>query len=637
MPHQQKFSAEAVLVLVEKYLDRTEYQEEVDIAWRQHIAEKHSQSRYEDVKSKIPMPHHRVRYQALQLRARRTHDPSSKLRKLNQRWYELEHGDWRPLLDVYEVPVFLWNLWLGRLSRDRPTQLARFETLATSLCIGFARDDARSMFAQFTRLGSPGNETRAIASSSQAISCYPQCQQSRLEQWIRNSYTSKLETFKQDLRLRQNLKQCSTIFDTSISRMLLLLGDRSYTHWGSYATSCDSEDACDYIATTALSLERYLLEEHTLRPVPHVIRDSLRPQADINGSFLNVLCLKTGQSTIEVQNLAQAPTAPLNRRISKEELQNRHESRSNDDFDPAPFSDHKLPLNLLDLHGTGFNRPNLLPASARYQGISLGHQWANATHKGVGKSSFTSKYPADSYAMACSDFELFALRGASSGAHIDFLGQTQITCLSGIKAWLVCTLPLDSEHSDVVEFCQQGPEWCPKDKFKLILLRAGDTLIMPPGALIIHAPITIEDSLMAGGMFIDLHLLPWLGKVLSFVVNNDQVTNEFLPADICKIWDVLTDRVRQDSGAFGIPGNLQDNFGTELDVSDRELRRNLSCCCAENRPAISNARSAKSAGKAKRVVNCGTGCPCRTRMIVEGHCTVWCSRIGKKACCTKVR
>jgi hypothetical protein len=54
----------------------------------------------------------------------------------------------------------------------------------------------------------------------------------------------------------------------------------------------------------------------------------------------------------------------------------------------------------------------------------------------------------------------------------------------------------------------------------MIVLEQDDPLIMPPGTMVVRAPITLEDSLMDGGMFWDEQaILPTLENVLIVAKN----------------------------------------------------------------------------------------------------------------------
>ena len=65
-----------------------------------------------------------------------------------------------------------------------------------------------------------------------------------------------------------------------------------------------------------------------------------------------------------------------------------------------------------------------------------------------------------------------------------------------------------------------------------IMLKKGDTLIMPPGVLVIHAPYTPTDCLLAGGMFWDFYARNQLVPNLAYIKkHNNWITNEDPPND----------------------------------------------------------------------------------------------------------
>ena len=97
---------------------------------------------------------------------------------------------------------------------------------------------------------------------------------------------------------------------------------------------------------------------------------------------------------------------------------------------------------------------------------------------------------------------------------------------------------------------------------------------MPPGAMVIHAVITIETSVMSGGMFIDSQKLDWHADYISFLVSNDRATNEYISADFPIIWQELYRRGQKE---------LDEDQKVKLQRAHDRMLSLLSCDCARER------------------------------------------------------
>ncbi len=74
----------------------------------------------------------------------------------------------------------------------------------------------------------------------------------------------------------------------------------------------------------------------------------------------------------------------------------------------------------------------------------------------------------------------------------------------------------------------------------------GDTLVMPPSVLVIHAPYTPTDCLLAGGMFWNFYARAQLAPNLAYIKeSSDWITNETPPGDV--EWDDIVRRMRSGS------------------------------------------------------------------------------------------
>jgi len=85
------------------------------------------------------------------------------------------------------------------------------------------------------------------------------------------------------------------------------------------------------------------------------------------------------------------------------------------------------------------------------------------------------------------------------------------------------------------EFKLKGDDWTPSEKYSvpLIGLFPGDTLVMCPENHNVHAPVTIEDCGMSGGMFWDSWCMKFtLEKILDQIkapgINNEDPSKELI-------------------------------------------------------------------------------------------------------------
>ncbi|KAK4551543.1 hypothetical protein LTR86_011106 [Recurvomyces mirabilis] len=124
---------------------------------------------------------------------------------------------------------------------------------------------------------------------------------------------------------------------------------------------------------------------------------------------------------------------------------------------------------------------------------------------------------------------LLGFTGSFPGPHVDYLKGTWIRCISGVKAWIIA-VGLTAE--DYIEFATQGNFWCPEDKTRIVILEAGDVLWMPPGLLVVHSPITIDNCLMYGGMMWDTNREATIAANIRWIAMHANVTNEDLPSGL---------------------------------------------------------------------------------------------------------
>jgi len=142
----------------------------------------------------------------------------------------------------------------------------------------------------------------------------------------------------------------------------------------------------------------------------------------------------------------------------------------------------------------------------------------------------------------CRRFNVMGLRGSFSPAHCDLWNGTWIRNLDGVKMWNVA---IDTREDEVEEWrsSERQKYWLPK-KRAAIMLEKGDTLVMPPGVLVIHAPYTPTDCLLAGGMFWDFYARAQLALNPAYIKeNSDWITNEIPPGDV--EWDDIVRRMQE--------------------------------------------------------------------------------------------
>ncbi|KFX86361.1 hypothetical protein V490_09107, partial [Pseudogymnoascus sp. VKM F-3557] len=168
----------------------------------------------------------------------------------------------------------------------------------------------------------------------------------------------------------------------------------------------------------------------------------------------------------------------------------------------------------------------------------------------IGKPTSLPFSPVD--IQKCLEFSIAAQRGAVSGWHMDqngvttFLTLERNTCNSEpgdeVKYWPVIATDhyrVDEQGILLDEFKKYGEQWRPtlQGKIPIIALVCGDTLIQPPGT--IHAPITLTNCKMTGGMaWREQDLKQSLEKWL-FLGDNEGCTNEPLPQQTSEIINYL--------------------------------------------------------------------------------------------------
>ncbi|KAF2491318.1 hypothetical protein BU16DRAFT_468251 [Lophium mytilinum] len=178
---------------------------------------------------------------------------------------------------------------------------------------------------------------------------------------------------------------------------------------------------------------------------------------------------------------------------------------------------------------------------------------------------------------SCRSFNLYAQRGAVSGCHIDWLNGTWARLWTGLKAWPVMTNLTEQEMEDYKKF--ESLYLPKKGRLEMIVLEPGDTLIMPPGTMVVHAPITIEDALMDGGMFWDDQQILSILRNIHTVANHPGLSNELVARQFAGVMDSLERWVDSDAKRFAGTRDEKE-FKAEFQEILADLKSVISCECA---------------------------------------------------------
>nr|OQO32494.1 hypothetical protein B0A51_00903 [Rachicladosporium sp. CCFEE 5018] len=132
--------------------------------------------------------------------------------------------------------------------------------------------------------------------------------------------------------------------------------------------------------------------------------------------------------------------------------------------------------------------------------------------------------------------------------------------------------------ADWEKFAEIGDSWDPAGRGRAILLEANDVLFMPPGVKVTHAVLTLDPSLMQGGMLWDDLNLDAILEGLHWIGLPQHATNEAMAWQLGEVLDELRD-VR--FNACWILGVSAGHMGPKIvmDVSlcatDAEVHTNL--------------------------------------------------------------
>ncbi|KAK5689292.1 hypothetical protein LTR17_026361 [Elasticomyces elasticus] len=142
---------------------------------------------------------------------------------------------------------------------------------------------------------------------------------------------------------------------------------------------------------------------------------------------------------------------------------------------------------------------------------SFGEAEPGPQHPGEPDDLYTTRF-----LRLCLRFTILGFISAFSGGHCDVLHGTWLRCVEGKKARIVAS-GLTTE--DFVDWANTADPltWCPHGKTRIIILKEGDTLWMPPGVIVVHAPLTLRDCLMSGGMIWDSIRMRKIANDIEFI------------------------------------------------------------------------------------------------------------------------
>jgi hypothetical protein len=187
----------------------------------------------------------------------------------------------------------------------------------------------------------------------------------------------------------------------------------------------------------------------------------------------------------------------------------------------------------------------------------------------------------------CLGFDLLGFEGAFTRPHVDALMGTWVRCLSGEKAWIFAP---GMDAKDWGDFARDGPNWCPADKGRVIILGKDDVLLMPPGVRTLHTVFTLGPSLMEGGMLWDECNIPALLDELLWVAQNQSCTNEAIAYQLPSIVDALEtwigehhERLSALGGDLNYVETIKRGIGKLRDLGCKctsGCRKNPDCLCS---------------------------------------------------------
>ena len=386
-----------------------------------------------------------------------------------------------------------------------------------------------------------------------------------------------------------------------------------------------TEDEADIIMLTEQEAE-IRFASGDLGDKPIVIREPGKDTKDGFRDFLSTLrrSLYTGNETLDIQDVRGGDAKSMNAAKVLDQFEKNPNGRLKVPYGPynGLNIDGRLFPNLLPrfLHGFSYRLLHHCNDRARYKHVNAANveERKAAEAKGLGKrklevmnvavekrikngkstaSKSHIKVVRHQDAEACETFAICAQRGCASGYHKDISNGTGARNIFGDKLWF---MPFGLTAAELEQFRIRGTRFrAPAEKLRYIHLRPGDFLIMPPGTSSIHAPLTLTDCGMTGGMFWSYKRIVQTLQQITFAAENLDVTNELPPAQLPDILDALEEEIAANPENFETEDMKKDDVARVVGVEITKLRTALSCDC----------------------VKCDNACPCS---FYERNCTRFC-------------
>ena len=142
---------------------------------------------------------------------------------------------------------------------------------------------------------------------------------------------------------------------------------------------------------------------------------------------------------------------------------------------------------------------------------------------------------------------------------------------------------------------------------------------MPAGELVPHAPVTVADCLMKGGMLWDTLRMRDIVSNIAWITENNDVTNESIPAQLAPCWHELEDMVH----------NEPQMVESILDRTDSPVDRSATAGQIERGESLrdffhSITQRMRAALKCECAKVCTGNCRCRKNQASDYKCTAWC-------------
>jgi hypothetical protein len=177
----------------------------------------------------------------------------------------------------------------------------------------------------------------------------------------------------------------------------------------------------------------------------------------------------------------------------------------------------------------------------------------------------------------CICFNILGLRGAFSGAHLDALNGTWVRSFCGRKAWMFVP-PQHLSEDDLRRLARYGDNYNPRGKARTLMIEPDETLLMPAGSMIIHAVLTLENSLMEGGMLWDELSVNKILENMLWMAKNQQSTNKPWPNHIQALVKQLDRAVVSNTSRFTRGPQFEREFLSEYEERSCEIQA-LPCKC----------------------------------------------------------